>query len=227
MAQSLPGVSRTWRDGDVIHVEGVFTADGPGQAAADGAHAESAWHQRGPGHAQSRYDVTQDEHGNIVSEQLVLEAGRIIGAVVTMYPAFAEATITAGDTVEGVAPEAIAASVGRARELAYAADNGGVVVHRAAFADPVFDGLTPFTVTPLGDTTMALVAGHIAPWGVCHLGIQHECQTAPRSASGYQFFHVGQYQCVDGPVAVGRLTMGGLHADRYSDGSEAGVTTMT
>lgn len=209
------------RTGDTIMVEGVFTADAEGTAAADAVRTQKV---RGISadldNTKVRYEVEQDDQGNIVNERLVLEAGRIIGAVVTMYPAFAEAQIEVGDMVEADAVAASAGLPGRAR-FARVDDTGLCTVYRAAFDDPQFDNLTPFTVERLGDTGMALVRGHIAPWGVCHLGIQNDCQTAPVSKSGYAFFHVGSYNCADGPVPVGRITMGGLHADRYSARREA------
>lgn len=53
------------------------------------------------------------------------------------------------------------------------------------FEDPKLDGYTPLTVTDDGR-----VYGHLAPWGVCHTGIQDRCRTAPRSAANYAYFRV-------------------------------------
>jgi len=53
------------------------------------------------------------------------------------------------------------------------------------FEDPKLDSYTPITVTEDGR-----VFGHLAPWGVCHTGIQDRCRTAPRSAANYAYFRV-------------------------------------
>jgi hypothetical protein len=68
------------------------------------------------------------------------------------------------------------------------------------FEDPKLDGYTPITVTDDGR-----VYGHLAPWGVCHTGIQDRCRTAPRSAANYAYFrvHACRARNADGePVTV-------------------------
>lgn len=59
------------------------------------------------------------------------------------------------------------------------------------------------------------VWGHIALWGQCHTGSpQGQCVLAPRSQSGYQWFHHGQVKTAEGDLLpVGSLTLGGGHAD--------------
>lgn len=71
------------------------------------------------------------------------------------------------------------------------------------------------TITPEGQ-----VFGYLAPWKQCHMSVgRGRCMKAPKSKTGYQFFHLGSVE-VDNPltpnqnmVKVGRLTVGGGHAD--------------
>jgi hypothetical protein len=102
----------------------------------------------------------------------------------------------------------------------------------AWFADPEFargdgrvsmfkdgkHGACPITVTDDGR-----VFGHIAPWGVCHSGINGECVLAPRSRRGYVDFLRGQHVVTaEGErVPVGHLTAGIGHA---ADGLGASAT---
>jgi hypothetical protein len=56
------------------------------------------------------------------------------------------------------------------------------------------------------------VWGHLAQWGVCHLGISGVCTEAPPSASDYAYFMLGQVDTDEGPVRVGNLTIATGHA---------------
>jgi hypothetical protein len=76
------------------------------------------------------------------------------------------------------------------------------------FADPKLPGPTALTITDEGR-----VFGHLASWGVCHIGLPG-CTTAPRSRSSYAFFHTGEVLTDDGrTVEVGKITLGTGHAD--------------
>lgn len=78
----------------------------------------------------------------------------------------------------------------------------------AAFHVTEFPGPTPLTVTEDGR-----VFGHIATWDTCHVGIPGVCTTAPRSASGYAYFHTGEIETEEGDfLAVGKLVYGTKHA---------------
>ncbi|HWF25164.1 MAG TPA: zinc ribbon domain-containing protein [Solirubrobacteraceae bacterium] len=70
---------------------------------------------------------------------------------------------------------------------------------------------------PLTVTEEGRVYGHLAPWGVCHIG-KPGCVTAPESKSGYAYFKRGQHVvCADGSkVRVGTLTVDAGHADVHS-----------
>lgn len=77
------------------------------------------------------------------------------------------------------------------------------------FALPEPAEFTPLTVTEDGQ-----VYGHIADWSTCHIGFPGQCRTAPRSASGYAYAHNGSVITASGAqVRVGKLTIGGGHAD--------------
>jgi hypothetical protein len=77
---------------------------------------------------------------------------------------------------------------------------------------PEADAPTPLTVEKNGQ-----VYGHLALWDTCHTGFLNggfsECVKAPRSSTGYDFFHLGALETSDGTdVQVGKLTYGTGHA---------------
>jgi hypothetical protein len=76
----------------------------------------------------------------------------------------------------------------------------------AAFANPELDGPTPLTVST------DRVYGHLATWGVCHIGIKDVCTTAPHSVHDYAYFRTGVVDTDQGPVSVGQITMRTGHA---------------
>lgn len=80
------------------------------------------------------------------------------------------------------------------------------------FFRPEANEPTPPTFTASGEAY-----GHLALYETCHAGFLSgefgQCVKAPRSQSGYQFFHLGQIETEDGSmVAVGKLTYGTGHA---------------
>jgi hypothetical protein len=80
---------------------------------------------------------------------------------------------------------------------------------KAWFDDPQLTGPTPLTVTADGR-----VYGHLAAWGVCHMGIADRCVLAPRSRTDYKYFRNGTVLTSDGSmIKVGRVTVGTGHAD--------------
>jgi hypothetical protein len=98
---------------------------------------------------------------------------------------------------------------------------GGVNRPPAAwFADPQLDGPTPLTVTEEGR-----VYGHAAAFGVCHIADPYgdgSCVLAPRSSSGYAYFHLGALETAEGDdLSVGQITLGTGHAGRRADRAAA------
>lgn len=75
------------------------------------------------------------------------------------------------------------------------------------FADPGLSGPTALTLGADGR-----VSGHLATWGVCHIGFDGECVEAPHSASNYAYFQTGVVETDAGLVPVGNITIGGGHA---------------
>lgn len=77
------------------------------------------------------------------------------------------------------------------------------------FKHPTFAGPTGMRI----DRETGRVWGHLAAWGVCHIGIPGICQTAPKSRSNYAMFKTGYIDTTEGPVRVGKLTSGIGHAN--------------
>lgn len=167
-------------------------------------------------------------------ELLIFRDWRVMGGTFLPYPAFDEARLNAVHTSD--LDVALAASAGgqapfRQRiEPIYANDpdtslvasltaaaaapatgttSGVSVLTEADFAPPKLTGPTPLTITEDGR-----IYGHLAQWGVCHIGIGNACVTAPHSVTGYTHFHSGSVLLDDGrELPVGKITMGGGHAD--------------
>lgn len=84
-----------------------------------------------------------------------------------------------------------------------------------AFRDPGLTGPTPVTIE--GDR----IFGHLATWGVCHIGIQDTCVTAPHSATNYGYYRTGVVETDEGRVPVGQITMSTGHASIKASAKDA------
>ena len=82
-----------------------------------------------------------------------------------------------------------------------------VVYDAADFTMPEPDELTALTVTDDGR-----VYGHLAQADSCHIGFADVCVSPPTSATGYAYFHQGEISTTEGPLPVGKLTLGTGHA---------------
>jgi hypothetical protein len=81
------------------------------------------------------------------------------------------------------------------------------------FADPKLKEPTPVRVERTADGHLRYF-GHVATWGVCHIGFPGQCVTAPRSRNQYAYFHTGSTDTADkGRIKTGKVTLGGGHAD--------------
>ena len=151
-----------------------------------------------------KVDPEVDEWDPSWSETMHVRSATIMAATLVSKPAFAEAKIVLGDEVASPddAEEETAALVASAVALAPVDQ----AVDSAAFADPGLDGPTALTVTEDGR-----VFGHLALWGTEHVGIGRGV-TPPRSKTDYALFHVSTVTTDEGPVSVGRLTVGTGHA---------------
>lgn len=86
------------------------------------------------------------------------------------------------------------------------------------FANPNLSGPTALEI----DLETGRVYGHLATWGVCHIGIPGTCTTAPHSASDYAYFRTGIAYADDGSKhRVGHLTLGTGHASVRANASAA------
>jgi hypothetical protein len=93
---------------------------------------------------------------------------------------------------------------------------GAVVARPAeAFKNPQFTGPTPVTIE--GDR----IFGHIATWGVCHIGIQDQCVMAPHSSTNYGYYRTGVVETDEGRVPVGQITMSTGHASIKASAKDA------
>ena len=80
---------------------------------------------------------------------------------------------------------------------------------KAWFENPNLDGPSGITVTEDGR-----VFGHLAEWGVCHIGISGVCTEPPHSETNYSGFHLGYIVTTEGDeVPCGQITLGTGHAD--------------
>lgn len=101
----------------------------------------------------------------------------------------------------------IVASAGADVPLMSLTASAGRSKSAAAFKDPGFTGPTPVTIE--GDR----IFGHLASWGVCHIGIQNACVMAPHSSTNYAEYRTGAVMTDEGLIPVGNITMGTGHAD--------------
>lgn len=130
--------------------------------------------------------------------------GSIMGATLCPFPAFEEASMRIVETGRDTSIVASAFSL-RKVLTASAAGIAPLAPPEEWFNMPETKGPCPLTVTPEGK-----VYGHLALWNQCHRGYPTSCELAPRSASGYAYFHTGSISTIEGKVVnVGRITVGG------------------
>lgn len=99
---------------------------------------------------------------------------------------------------------------------AIAASSFPVKPPREWFEVPEASEPTPLTITADGQ-----VYGHIAAWGVRHIGLPGNV-SPPKSRSNYAYFHTGLVACADGSdIQTGTLTFAGGHAPLSADASRA------
>lgn len=142
----------------------------------------------------------EEQTGEAAKIEMLFTEYEIAAATLVVIPAFAETTrpfeiLAAAELAEPASPALVAALTAAA---------GAEPVYPAEwFADPQLSEVTPITVTLEGR-----VYGHVAQWGVCHVGIPKVCTTAPQSQTDYAMFHRYVVDTVDGLISVGRLTTG-------------------
>lgn len=77
------------------------------------------------------------------------------------------------------------------------------------FDDPKFEAITPMHI----DMETGRVYGHLAQWGVCHIGVAGTCVKPEHSSNGYAYYRRGVVDTDRGEQRVANLTQGIGHAD--------------
>lgn len=133
---------------------------------------------------------------------LILREGTVMAATLVATPAFEDVNVTlTGDTATAPTPESVLASATLETLPTYPS---------SAFTSPGFTEPHPVSV----DRSTGRITGHLALWDSCHIGLPGRCVQPPRSATNYAAFHQSTIVTDDGErLAVGRLTVGGGHAD--------------
>jgi hypothetical protein len=129
-------------------------------------------------------------------DSILVTQARVSGATLVPIEAFAEVSIHMG------------ASTAQPSEVMVASAAAQVLPSIDDFKNPGLDGPMAITITDEGR-----VFGHIAVWGTCHVGLPG-CVTAPSSQTEYAYFMTGGEKTAEGvTVPVGKLTVGGGHAE--------------
>ena len=134
---------------------------------------------------------------------MVLYEGAVMAATLVATPAFEDVSVTlTGRRESAPTPESVLASANALETLP--------TYPSSAFTSPCFTEPHPVSV----DRSTGRIAGHLALWDSCHIGLPGRCVQPPRSATNYAAFHQSTIVTDDGGrLAVGRLTVGGGHAD--------------
>lgn len=140
----------------------------------------------------------------------------IIGATIVPFPALPQALIVGQDMDFPAVTDAggvenlpiVAALRVPAEWVASETVDVPVCPPAARFTQPALQGLTHMNVD--GD---GRVFGHVAGWGIPHIGFPGQPIYAPRSNTGYAYFMKAPTPTSDGTVRTGVLTMGTGHAD--------------
>ena len=157
-----------------------------------------------------------DPDGDSVTEVGAIKAIDVAGGTITATPV----PETAPDTGEPVQDpdrtidiaQLVPAGPPVATEAESLLASSALRPYTAAYfkrAEP--DEVTPLTVDP----ETGEVYGHLATYNECHVGKLEEngtCVTAPKSKTEYSDFHLGQVLTDEGPMQIGKLTVGTGHA---------------
>lgn len=167
-------------------------------------------------------DEVEPEGNTLKNEKMTINGARITGATLVGKPAFQECMIRLEEP--GVEPElpiedGLYEEASDDPEMEYAALTASaapVIPPKAWFERPNLKAPTPITVTDDGQ-----VFGHIAAWGVSHIGLPRATKP-PRSHSNYAYFRTGVLRTDNGSdVPVGQLTLAGGHASMSATANEA------
>ena len=171
----------------------------------------------------SKSDETEDEK----SDKIYIRQARVMAVTIVPKPAFQECYIQVVEETDGTQEEAMQADgiyvdgvnpLDASALVACGVVAGAIPMEppKAWFANPKLNRPTPLTIDDEGR-----VFGHIASWGVDHIGMTAGTRP-PRSRSQYAYFHTGSLQTMEGSsVPVGQLTLAGGHAGMDADAAQA------
>jgi 2'-5' RNA ligase len=201
--------------------EGTAVWEAWGEGNADSKPGQLAADEYLTGNSADIADATVEEELADGRPQANLVGGKIGGTTLVPIPAFADGFVEVNGkaAVRKPALEAVAASAWTVMDpepppVTASADRE--LPPLAWFTDPQLPELTPLT------RDGQHVYGHIADWNRPHISYGGRQVFAERSRADYRFFNTGAYQAVDEAgnektVAVGRLTIGGGHANTALD----------
>lgn len=187
-------IDRVWTENGILMGEGPFGTD---QNSQDAARFLASGMANG-------ISVDPDEISFVMdpdSDQVLFTDWRLAAATMVGIQAFDEARI---EPIYGYVP----AEAEQVEEPVLIASLPGHVYDSGWFADPQLSQHTPVTITEDGR-----IFGHLAEWNTCHVGIGDVCTVAPPSVTSYAYFHTGEIRTDAGRLAVGKITVGGGHAD--------------
>lgn len=236
-AQLAGRVDRVWRDGANIWGEGIF--DLGSEVGIEARRLVSDGMLRGVSadmdmvevdfeNPEPPIDAPMDDYLDWDPGLMLVTSGRIMGACLTVFPAFEEATVVLLDEMPA---EALAAAAGPpllgavARSFLPYKPGGVAMVAGAAphqppaawFAKPDLKEPMPVMVTAEGR-----VYGHVAAFGSCHIGFAGRCVPVPKSRSAYRHFMTGHVLCAEGTmVKTGRLYLNTVHPNLRLQASDA------
>jgi hypothetical protein len=151
------------------------------------------------------WDAKSTAASMFVHEPVLVAGGEFAGTVTGFDAAGGWLRIACGNGTELICSDD---DVEHADSLTAAINGGPMAPDEHWFDNPALAGPTPLQILDDGR-----VYGHLALWGSCHVGFADTCVTAPRSATGYANFHVGEVVTASGTrLPVGKLTLGGGHA---------------
>lgn len=196
---------------------------------------------RVPGSAQAWLEAEQCdlETGQCGPHELVVTKGRLSGATIVAIPAFAEAKLEMYDGVDEDAvlamfdemasePEAescgcgmtAAAIVSYCAPLTAATRPVAFTPPAAAFANPGLDRVQGLRLDEDRFPGYTYVYGYVTGWDIPHMSMAG--RHAPRSRSGYSYFHLSPVYTAEGDeILTGKITFGGSHASLEAGLAEA------
>jgi hypothetical protein len=171
----------------------------------------------------SESEVTEEEK----SDKIYIRQARVMAVTIVPKPAFQECYIQVVEETDGLEEEPMQADgiyvdgvnpLDASALVACGVVAGAIPVAppKAWFANPKLNRPSPVVIDDEGR-----VFGHIASWGIDHIGMTAGTRP-PRSRSQYAYFHTGSLQTMEGTnVSVGQLTLAGGHAGMQADAAQA------